>query len=255
MTEITPALLAELEKIQDPGKLLAELHRRFGARMAVASSGQPTETAMIAMAVKEGVKPRVYTLDTWKLFPETLAHFKEIEAAYGVAIERLTPDKAETEAMVKEHGEFLFFDSKEKQELCCRVRKVHPNERMLDGLDAWVTGLRADQSPGRADLPRLEIIQHKGRAVLKAQPLVDWTEARLRAYMRDNKVPVHPLMKSTLPGGFYYESLGCVVCTTPIGPNEPRRAGRWRWFNQAKAASAEDDAKKECGLHVPSKDA
>ena len=125
---------------------------------------------------------------------------------------------------------------------------------MLDGLDVWVTGLRADQSPGRASLPRLEIIQHKGRPVLKAQPLVDWTEAQLRTYMRDNKVPVHPLMKGTLPGGWYYESLGCAVCTTPIGPDEPRRAGRWRWFNQEKAAVSAEDAKKECGLHVPGSD-
>ena len=125
MTTINQALLDELAKITDPGKLLAELHRRFGARMAVASSGQPTETAMIAMAVAAGVKPRVYTLDTWKLFPETLEHFKEIEAAYGISIERLTPDKAETDAMVKEYGEFLFFDSKEKQELCCRGPQGH----------------------------------------------------------------------------------------------------------------------------------
>lgn len=244
-TAITPALVAEFDQIQDPGALLAALHKRFGARMAVATSGQLTDTAIVALAVKAGAKPRVYTADTLRLFPETYAHFKEVEQKYGVKIEQLAPDRAELDKMVNEHGEFLFFDTKEKQELCCEVRKVHANDRMLGQLDCWVTGLRAAQSAGRKDLPRIEIFEHKGRPILKVQPLVDWSEEKLRAYMTENDVPMHALMKDPLAGGWYYESLGCYICTTPIGPNEARRAGRWRWFNQ--------DANKECGLHLPRK--
>jgi phosphoadenosine phosphosulfate reductase len=247
MNAITPALVAELEKIKEPGLLLAELHKRFGSRMAIATSGQNTDTALIALSVQAGAKPRAYTADTLRLFPETYAYFDVVEKKYGVKIERLAPDAAELDKMVTAEGEFLFFDSKEKQERCCFVRKVRANERMLDGLDVWVTGLRSAQSQGRTALPRLEIIDHKGRPLLKAQPLVDWTDEHLRSFMRSNDVPMHPLMAKTLPGGWYYESLGCVICTTPIGPNEARRAGRWRWFN------ATDPSSKECGLHLPRK--
>jgi phosphoadenosine phosphosulfate reductase len=245
MADVTPALIAELDKIQDPGALLAELHKRFGDRMAVATSGQLTDTAIVALAVGAGAKPRVYTADTLRLFPETYAHFREVEKKYGVKIEQLAPDRAELDKMVTEQGEFLFFDSKEKQEFCCEVRKVHANDRMLEKLDCWVTGLRAVQSAGRAGMPRMEVFAHKGRNILKVQPLVDWSEEKLRGWMKDNNVPMHSLMKEPLAGGWYYESLGCVICTTPIGPNEARRAGRWRWFNQ--------DANKECGLHLPRK--
>jgi phosphoadenosine phosphosulfate reductase len=247
MPSLTPATVDEFSRIPEPGPLLAALHARFGDRMAVATSGQLTDTAIVALAAAAGARPRVYTADTLRLFPETYAHFKDVEKKYGVKIEQLAPDRAELEKMVADHGEFLFFDSKEKQELCCEVRKVHANDRMLDQLDCWVTGLRAVQSAGRAGLPRVELFSHKGRPILKVQPLVDWSEEKLRAYMKDNGVPMHALMQDPLPGGWYYESLGCVICTTPIGPHEPRRAGRWRWFNQ--------DANKECGLHLPRKPA
>src|SRR5439155_9439031 len=81
------------------------------------------------------------------------------------------------------------------------------------------------------------------RPILKVAPLATWTEAKVREYLKANHVPVHKLLEAKLPGGWYYESLGCILCTTPIGPNEPRRAGRWRWFNAL-------DDKKECGLHL-----
>ena len=243
---ITDALIAELEKIQEPGKLLAELARRFpGGQVGVALSGQVSDSALVDMAVKAGAEVRFYTVDTLRVFPETLELMTALEKRYpGVKIERLTPDPKEVASMVEEHGEYLFFDSKAKQELCCRIRKVFPNQRMLDVLDVWVTGLRADQSHSRAKVPRLEIIQHKNRPLLKVSPLADWKEVQVREYLKANQVPVHKLLEAKLPGGFYYESLGCVICTTPIGPNEPRRAGRWRWFNT-------EDNKKECGLHLP----
>jgi phosphoadenosine phosphosulfate reductase len=82
------------------------------------------------------------------LFPETLALFDAVEKKYGLKIERYYPDPVELKTMIEENGEYLFFDSKEKQELCCRVRKVLPNERVLRTLDVWVTGLTADQSAG-----------------------------------------------------------------------------------------------------------
>ena len=244
---VTPALVGELSALTDPVVLLKTLQDRFGARMAIASAGQLTEAVLVALCANAGFKPRVFTIDTGRLFPETLVHFAELEKKYGLTVERFYPEASAVASMVAEHGEYLFFDSKEKQELCCRLRKVFPNERALRGLDVWVTGLRADQSPLRRGTPRLEIVEReedgKKRLILKAAPLVDWTEDRVRDYVKSHGVPANELMMKTLPGGWRYESLGCVICTTPIGPNEPRRAGRWRWFNQ--------DASKECGLHLP----
>lgn len=244
------SLIAQLNAIADPGALLAELFRRFPGRAAIATSGQPTDTALIALAVAAGVRqPRVYTTDTLRLFPETYAYFDTLEKHFGITIERIKPPAKELSAMVARHGEFLFFDSKDKQEYCCHVRKVLPNQAMLDGLDVWITGLRRDQSKERADLPRLEIVQHAQsggakRPLLKGNVLADWTEARVRDYLKAHGIPNHPLMDKSLADGWYYESLGCVICTTPIGPHEERRAGRWRWFNALSD-------KKECGLHLP----
>ncbi len=252
MSSVNPSIIAELDAIPEPGALLAELHKRFGNRMAIATSGQPTDTAIIALTVKAGAKkPRVYTTDTLRLFPETYAYFKTLESTFGIEIERIPPPEKELLRMIERHGEFLFFDSKDKQEYCCSVRKVLPNLKMLDGLDVWVTGLRRDQSASRADLSRLEIIQHKSaaekpRPILKVNPLVSWTEEQVKEYLKTNEIPNHPLFEAKLPGGYFYESLGCIICTTPQSPNEPRRSGRWRWFK-----SQED--KKECGLHLPDK--
>jgi len=241
---VSSDLLLELERIAEPGALLAELHRRFGDRMAIAASGQPTDTVLIALAVKSGAKePRVYTTDTGRLFPETYAYFEQLETLFQIRIERFRPPEKELARMVQQHGEFLFFDSKEKQEYCCHVRKVLPNQQALAGLDVWVTGLRRDQSAARAGLARMEILDQPHR-LLKVNPLADWTEQRVRDYLKSNQIPNHPLFEAALPGGWYYESLGCRICTTPIAPHEPRRAGRWRWFNAL-------DDKKECGLHHP----
>jgi phosphoadenosine phosphosulfate reductase len=246
---ITPELIRELDRIADARDLIGEIFRRFGSRAAIGTSGQLTGVVMIDLAVQAGVRPRIFTIDTLRLFPETYELFDAIEKKYKIEVERIQPDREKVAKMVKEHGEYLFFDSKEKQEYCCQLRKVEPNERVLATLDVWLTGLRADQSQTRAATPRFQIISQgpEKRPLLKAAPLVDWTEEKLRKYVKDHHVPYHKLLDWN-QSGWYYESLGCVICTTPIGPHEPRRAGRWRWFN------AEDVNGKECGLHVVHKD-
>ncbi len=250
MPNVTPALITELEKISDPQDLMKEIFVRFGNRAAIGTSGQLTGSVMIDLACSTGVKPRIFTLDTLRLFKETYELFNEIEKKYQVKIERGKPDPKKLEQMISEHGEYLFFDSKEKQERCCFLRKVEPNEKILDTLDVWLTGLRADQSEARAHTSRFEIIlQGKNkRPLLKVAPLVHWTEKQLREYAHARQVPVHKLLNWN-QNGWYYESLGCIICTTPIGPHEARRAGRWRWFN-----ALNPEADKECGLHTIKKD-
>ena len=151
--------------------------------------------------------------------------------------------------MVRDHGESIFFDSKAKQEYCCKIRKVDPNNKILDTLDVWITGLRADQSDARSQIERLEIIQHtqqdgKERPLLKVTPLIAWTEEQVKEYARTNNVPVHKLLEMERDG-WHYASLGCIICTTPVNSHETRRAGRWRWFNQQL-----NDDHKECGIHI-----
>lgn len=244
--QIDDKLIRELDRIpiQDPQELIREVFARFGKRAAIGTSGQLTGAVMIDQAVKAGVMPRIFTIDTLRLFPETYELFDAIEKKYDLHVERIRPDLDRVKAMVKEHGEYLFFDAKQKQELCCRIRKVEPNEKALETLDVWLTGLRADQSQARAATSRFEIITHgpDKRPILKVSPLVNWTEKELRDYAAQNGVPIHKLLNWN-QDGWRYESLGCVICTTPIGPNEPRRTGRWRWFNAIES----DD--KECGIH------
>jgi phosphoadenosine phosphosulfate reductase len=245
---INQELIEEFKGKKEPGDLIGEVFRRFGDRAAIGTSGQLTGVVMIDMAVRAGVKPRVFTIDTLRLFPETYQLFEQIEKKYGIKVERIGPDPVRLEPMVKEHGEYLFFDSREKQKLCCKIRKVEPNEKNLASLDVWFSGLRVDQSALRAETEKFEILR-KGpekRALLKVSPLLDWTEETLRQYAKQHQVPIHPLL-SWQKDGWYYESLGCVICTTPIGPNEPRRAGRWRWFQDEEHA-------KECGIHVEHED-
>src|ERR1039458_2650614 len=113
---IDASLLSELDKIADPSSLLGELGKRFGRRMAIATSGQPTDTAIIALAVKAGVKsPRVYTTDTYRLFPETYAYFETLEKIFKIKIEKFLPPEKELSKMVEQHGEFLFFDSRSEE--------------------------------------------------------------------------------------------------------------------------------------------
>ena len=246
---INEALVQSLESIADPQELIGEIFRRFGDRAAIGTSGQLTGCVMVDLAVKAGVKPRVFTIDTLRLFPETYELFAAVEKKYSLKVEKIQPEPTKLETMIREQGEFLFFDSKEKQEFCCDLRKVEPNERVLGTLDVWLTGLRADQSKARAGTSRFEIIPHgpNKRPILKVAALVDWTEERLRKYCEEHQVPVHKLLFWE-KDGWRYESLGCVICTTPIGPYEPRRAGRWRWFNALEGGD------KECGLHVVRKD-
>ena len=195
--KIDQKLVDKLEEIPDPGKLMAELFRMFGKRAAIGTSGQWTGVALIDMVIQAGIlNPRVYTVDTLRLFPETYDLFRELEKNYNIKIEKAAPDFDAVSKMVRDHGEMIFFDSKAKQEHCCRIRKVDPNNKILDTLDVWITGLRADQSKARSQIKRVDIIQHKqqdgkARPLLKVTPLIAWTEEKVKEYVRTNKVPIH----------------------------------------------------------------
>ncbi len=237
-------LCQEIVLTETPQEILFSLFKRFNERAAIVTSGQLSGMVLIHLAAENQLPFRVCTLDTLRLFPETYAFLEKVESRYGIQIEQIQPDPQEVHQMVTEHGEYLFFDSKAKQEYCCNIRKVRPMQQLLETLDVWITGLRRDQSDARQQLRKAEVISATTHPVLKVNPLLQWTTDDIWQFVRDNDIPVNPLLKADADG-HYYESLGCIICTTPIKPGEPKRAGRWRWQNAAP--TAEND--KECGLH------
>ena len=148
-------------------------------------------------------------------------------------LDLLSPDADTVRAMVGKHGPNLFYRSVENRLLCCQVRKVLPLQRYLGGLDAWITGLRRDQWATRSDIRKVEI-DHDHGAIVKLNPLAEWTEDEVWDYVREHDLPVNPLYAK----GF--TSIGCAPCTRPTKAGEDLRAGRWWW---------ETNAPKECGIH------
>jgi 3'-phosphoadenosine 5'-phosphosulfate sulfotransferase (PAPS reductase)/FAD synthetase len=114
---------------------------------------------------------------------------------------------------------------------CCGIRKVEPLERALTEYDAWITGIRREQSPTRAGARKVEWSDRYG--VWKIQPLVDWDAKRVQAYLHVNEIPYNPLHDAGYP------SIGCIPCTRPVRPGEDERAGRWA-----------GSTKLECGIHI-----
>jgi bifunctional enzyme CysN/CysC len=180
-----------------------------------------------------GIDADVVTLDTGRLFPETYATWEETERRYGRRIRALHPRHDAVEALVAAQGINGFYRSREARAACCDVRKVEPLRRALAGASAWITGLRAGQSAQRRGVGLVEA--DGARGLLKLNPLFDWTRDSAAAFAHDHQVPINPLHEQ----GFL--SIGCAPCTRAVRPGEPERAGRWWW---------EDDAQKECGLHL-----
>lgn len=173
------------------------------------------------------------TLDTGRLFPEVYALWQETEERYGILIRPYYPRHDTLELHVRQNGINGFYASRDARKSCCDIRKVEPLGRALAGASLWLTGLRADQSAARGDVKLMEA--DPARGLVKASPLIDWTRERALAFAQENAVPINPLHAQ----GFV--SVGCQPCTRAIRSGEPERAGRWWW---------EDDAAKECGLHV-----
>jgi phosphoadenosine phosphosulfate reductase len=230
------------------GHQLADAYPRLdlGARLAVARTAIPgqlvfttsfgLEDQAIAHAILSQDLPiDLVTLDTGRLFPETHEVWAATEARYGRRIQAVLPERQAVEAWVARNGINGFRASVTARQACCAIRKVEPLKRALAGAAAWVTGIRAEQSPERALMPFVGVdSEHR---LLKLNPLLDWTRDRVRNFVREHSVPYNALHDR----GFL--SIGCAPCTRAIAPNEPERAGRW-WWEQTQA-------QKECGLHQP----
>lgn len=178
----------------------------------------------------------VFTVDTKKLFPETLAYHEEAEKFFRVSIKKYYPEEEEEQRLEGALGKFGMRESLENRQLCCRVRKVEPLGRALLGKSAWLTGLRASQSESRSGLPLLEYDEKY--AMLKINPLASWSADDVSSYIKERGLPVHPLYSQ----GF--KSIGCAPCTRAVKEGEDIRAGRWWWERP------EHKGCKECGMHL-----
>ena len=174
----------------------------------------------------------VFTLDTGRHFPETLETIEASALRYGPRIRVVFPDAGDVETLVARDGIMGFRQSVEARKACCHVRKVLPLNKALAGAAGWITGLRRDQSTERAHVPFA--VWDAEHALVKLNPIADWSLDMLEAYIAENSVPVNPLHARGFP------SIGCQPCTRAIAPGEDIRAGRWWWENLDG---------KECGLH------
>lgn len=211
---------------------------RFGRDLSISSSFSVEDCVLIDMAYaaagNDAAKVRVFALDTGRLPDETYLTAERVRLKYGVQIDWMFPAQKAVEELVRIKGPYSFLDSLDNRHECCGIRKVEPLGRALRGLDAWVTGLRREQSVTRADLAEVELDASHG-GIAKLNPLIAWSYEEVRAYAKRRAVPVHPLHDKGYP------SIGCAPCTRAISPGEHPRAGRWWWENPEN---------KECGLHV-----
>jgi phosphoadenosine phosphosulfate reductase len=202
-------------------------------RLVLASSLGIEDQVLTHLVCAVHAKPRIFTLDTGRLFPETYETMERTMQRYGFRYEVLAPDTGELEEMVRTHGPNLFYRSVESRKMCCAVRKTHPLRRVLSTADAWICGLRKEQSVTRRSIERIEWDETFG--LCKINPLIDWTEQQVWEYIRENGIPYNPLHDRGYP------SIGCAPCTRAVAPGEDIRGGRWWW---------EQPEHKECGLHV-----
>jgi len=188
----------------------------FGPRLSLAAS--MTDAVLIDMAVQEDPGIEVVFIDTGYHFPETLETVEVVRRRYGLNLRIMT---------VAPQAEELWRIDPEN---CCSAIKVGQLDRALADKDAWMSGLRRDEAPSRADAP---IVHRDLRGLVKINPLATWTAADVASYIEDHEVPVNPLTKQGYP------SIGCMPCTKPVRDGEDPRSGRWAGLD-----------KTECGLHL-----
>jgi phosphoadenosine phosphosulfate reductase len=210
-----------------PEEILAEALARFGPRVAFATGFGPEGCVLLDVIARHRLPIDVFTLDTGLLFPETHELWRRLEDRYRLPIRGVRP-RLTVEEQAAVHGERLW---EREPDGCCALRKVEPLAGALDGLDAWVTAIRREQTAERAGARVVELDARFG--LVKVNPLAAWTHAEVWDYVRAHDVPVNALHARGYP------SIGCRPCTSAVASGEDHRAGRWR-----------HRAKTECGLHV-----
>jgi phosphoadenosine phosphosulfate reductase len=219
----------ETASLNEALQIVADL---FPGRVVFSSSLGQEDQVITDAIFKNNLPIKIFTLDTGRLFNESYELLERTVARYKKPIQVYFPDAGDVEEFVSQKGMNSFYESVENRKACCHIRKVKPLNRALIGAAVWITGLRAEQSDNRRELPLIEWLEDK--QLYKFNPLLHWTYAEVVDYLREFFVPYNPLHDK----GFI--SIGCAPCTRAIEPGEDPRAGRWWW----------ETSQKECGLHV-----
>lgn len=229
LADILNDRLAATDDLAERMRLIAD---EVPGRVAFSTSLSLEDQSILHAIAEVAAGIDVFTLDTGRHFPETLETLAASEQRYKLNIRVLAPHSHETEALVQRDGVFGFRLSIDARKACCHVRKVVPLKRGLAGAAGWVTGMRRGQSAGRSDVPFAS--WDSENALIKFNPIADWSVERMDAFIAEHDIPVNPLHARGFP------SIGCQPCTRAIQPGEDIRAGRWWWENPET---------KECGLH------
>lgn len=212
-----------------PQDVLAAAIERYGQKMVLACSFGAEDVVLVDMVHRIDPAAPLFYLDTDFLFPETYATRDRIIERYQLKPAQVIQVKSllTPQQQAESHGEALWASHPDQ---CCQLRKVEPLTRVLKGYDAWITGIRRDQAPSRANAGLIE--WDEKFTLIKVNPLARWTWADVWSYIKLYEVPYNPLHDHNYP------SIGCMYCTAPVAPGDDPRAGRWKNFT-----------KTECGLH------
>jgi len=227
---LTPESIKKVEEstLADGLKLISEW---FPGKVVFSSSLGQEDQVLTDVIFKNNLPVTIFTIDTGRLFNETYELLDRTNARYKRNIQVYFPEAADVEEFVANKGINSFYESVDNRKECCHIRKVKPLNRALKGAEVWITGLRAEQSNNRHDMPMIEWSEEK--KLYKFNPLIKWTYEEMIDYINKFNVPYNRLHDK----GFI--SIGCAPCTRAIEPGEDARAGRWWW----------ETSQKECGLH------
>ena len=232
------SLVAELQnelKHLSPEQGLKWIAGDYGSHAKFSTSFGLEDQVIIYMIASQSLDVEIFTLDTGRLFQETYDVFDLTKQKYGVSIIPYFPQRERVEELLKQKGPNSFYQSVENRKECCFIRKVEPLQRALKDASVWITGLRAEQSTSRGDVPLVEWDEQY--QLIKYNPILHWSAEEVNSFIDRNNVPVNVLHKKGFP------SIGCAPCTRAILPGENLRAGRWWW----------ESSSKECGLHERNK--
>ncbi len=225
--------IADMAKVLPIEEVIKKLAEEFPGQITFSTSFSFEDQVITHMILSNQLPLKIFTLDTGRLFGETYSVWSATNENYHTEIKGYYPDHSLLEPFVAEKGPNSFYESVENRKGCCYIRKVEPLKRALKGNAIWITGLRAEHSANRHDMPQVE--WDESNQIIKYHPILHWSTREVKDYINENNIPYNILHDR----GFV--SIGCAPCTRAIKPGEDFRAGRWWW---------EDNSKKECGLHV-----
>jgi phosphoadenosine phosphosulfate reductase len=221
-------------KTYSPQEAIRIALERHYPNIIQACSFQAEAIVILDMSFKIREDIKLFALDTGRLNEETYEVAEQVRRRYGDIVRWMFPDRDEVEKLEREKGLYSFRRSVENRKECCYIRKVEPMQRALQGMTAWIAGLRRDQSVTRSNVQQFETDYGHG-GIVKVNPLIEWTTEDVWNYIHEHELPYNRLYKQG------YHQIGCACCTRAVLPGEHPRAGRWWW------ESAEH---KECGIHI-----